>query len=72
MELAPGSIESKNTKTPQIIPFPIGETSSTTHISVSFSIQNLVHWKPLLSTAVLGRSLFNRRGKRVCMCIPGY
>jgi len=46
-----------NTKPLQIIPIPPGGANSTTHIGASFSIQNLMHWKTVLSTAVvLGRS----------------
>jgi hypothetical protein len=44
------------TKTPQIIPASPGETITAIRIGYFFSIRFLMHWKTVLSTAVLGRS----------------
>jgi len=60
VELAPEwpnriKIKNKNKNAPNY-PNSSRETTPNTDIGASFSIQNLVHWKTILSTAVLGRS----------------
>jgi len=52
-----------NTKTLQIIPITPEGGISTTHIGASFSIRNLVHWKTVLSTAVLRWSRSNLKSR---------